>query len=157
MANTFQALRGRAIRHHKFRNGASFLSELPDSLSELPNFCCEPGTFEQKAFEQKDAARRSRNHKRRWYRRVGVWAYRRKRRAKASVSREESSRKCAKFNVSRTKVFVRRLSGALWESTVAERDRRTRIGTAGGREWEDFPTNAAQPGSSQASMSRSPA
>jgi hypothetical protein len=76
MANTFLALRVRAIRHHKFRNCASFLSELPDLLSELSNFC--PNTdFEQKAFEQK-------------------------------VKKD-------------TKVFVRRLSGAIWESTVTTR------------------------------------
>ena len=33
-----------------------------------------------------------------------VWACRRKRRGKASVAREESSRKCATFNVSRTEI-----------------------------------------------------
>jgi hypothetical protein len=59
-----------------------------------------------KIFEQKGAARHSRNHRRRSYRRVGVWAYRRKRRAKASVTREESSRRCAKFNVSRTNISL---------------------------------------------------
>jgi hypothetical protein len=37
----FQGPRVRAIRHHKLRNSASFLSELPDLLSELPDLLAE--------------------------------------------------------------------------------------------------------------------
>ena len=60
---------------------------------------------QRQIFKQKISAQHSRNHRRRSYRRVGVWACRRKRRGKASVAREESSRKCAKFNDSRTRLF----------------------------------------------------
>jgi hypothetical protein len=68
-------------------------------------------------FEQKITARRSRNHIWRLYRRVGVSACRRVgvsacRRGKAAFAREESSRKCAKFNVSTTEIQFKSANGS---------------------------------------------
>jgi hypothetical protein len=55
-------------------------------------------------------------------RRVGVSACRRKRRGKAFVAREESSRKCAKFNVSTAEVTEIKYSTSGLRSDFSELD-----------------------------------
>jgi hypothetical protein len=53
---------------------------------------------------------------------IGVWACRRKRRGKAFVAREESSRKCAKFNVSTAEVTEIKYSTSGLRSDFSELD-----------------------------------
>src|SRR5260221_630440 len=61
---------------------------------------------QREIFAQEIAARHSRNHIWRLYRRIGVSACRR---GKAAFAREESSRKCAKFNVSTAEIPEKKL------------------------------------------------